>query len=196
MQDFTTRDVALRAIGRAVVNFQKLECCLKVLCRLQDWSGPMSQLEGKVRNRIDKTTKFTMGSAVADWLRIARKDGAQKPLTADLFEQWVSVSYGPFLGPEQIAEHEEALNSLAIERNNLIHHELANFDFTSEEACRELLARLDKQNVRILEQLAILTPAIKALIEWGKLAKRPEIVDELYAEFVRLNSGFDSSTIN
>lgn len=196
MQDFTARDAALRAIGRAVVNFQKLECCLKVLSRLQDCSGPMSQIEGKAKRRIEKTAKFTMGSAVADWLRIARKDDVQVPSTRDLFEPWVSVSYGPLLGPEQIDAHGEALNALAIERNNLIHHDLANFDFASDEACRELLARLDKQNVRILEQLAILAPAINNLIELGKLAERPQIVDELQAEFLKLNAAFGPVTTN
>ena len=39
---FTPKDVALRAVGRTVVNFQRLERCLKDLARLGSVEGVMS----------------------------------------------------------------------------------------------------------------------------------------------------------
>ena len=37
-----------------------------------------------------------------------------------------------------------------LERNNLIHQDLAGFDPNSEESCRKWITRLDKQNERIV----------------------------------------------
>jgi hypothetical protein len=39
VQNFNIRDAELQAVGRNVVNFQKLEHCLKALVRLDDLAG-------------------------------------------------------------------------------------------------------------------------------------------------------------
>jgi hypothetical protein len=64
----------------------------------------------------------------------------------------------PSVDREQLAEHGEALNTLAKERNELVHQKLVNVDFESDESCQSLVESLDNQNARILEQLNFLAP--------------------------------------
>jgi hypothetical protein len=179
------RDVALRAVGRNVVNFQKLEQCLKVLVRTDHLSGPLSTVEGKVVKRRSRSAGYTLGKAVQEWLRIADCGDKTPAATQDLFEPWVSISFEPPIAAERLAEHSEALNALALERNNLIHQDLANFDFESDASCQTLIAALDSQNCRVLEQLKFLAPTIKGLTELDKWTQRPEFQDELLNELMR-----------
>ena len=80
---------------------------------------------------------------------------------------------------EGLASHSKALEALASERNDLVHHKFARFNFESEEACKDLVADLDRQNQRILEQLAFLSPAVKLLLELKRFATSPEALEEL-----------------
>lgn len=178
------RDAALKAIGRNVVNFQKLEQCLKVLLRTGNVSGPVSAVQDKVARRISKSSAYTLGKAVQEWLRISTFDETTRPTTQDLFEPWISISVEGLINLERLAEHNEALNTLASERNSLIHQTLANFNFDSEADCQNLIASLDGQNARILEQLTFLAPAIKGLIDMNKWISRTELQDELFNAFV------------
>lgn len=184
MQPLSVRDVAFRAIGRNMVNFQKLETCLKALVRLEYLAAPMSTIEDALVKRKSKASGYTLGKALQEWLRVAALD-APRSATQDLFEPWISMSFLPSIDRERLAEHGEALNALAKERNNLVHQDLANFDFDSDEGCQTLIERLDKQNSRILEQLNFLAPAIRDLVALKEWTMRPEIQDELFNEFLR-----------
>ena len=184
VQLLSMRDVALRAIGRNLVNFQKLEKCLKALVRLDNFAGPISTIEDALAKRVSKASGYTLGKALQEWLRVAALD-APRSATQDLFEPWISLSVLPSIDRERLAEHAEALNALAKERNNLVHQDLASFDFDSDKGCHALVESLDNQNARILEQLNFLAPAIRDLVELTKWAMRPEIRDELFNEFLR-----------
>lgn len=173
------RDAALRAIGRNLVNFQKLEHCLKALVRTESLAGPMSTLNDKVATRVSKTSQYTLGRTVQEWLRISTPHRTANPQTQDLFEPWISVSLELPIDSEALGSHSEALESLAIERNELVHLKLAQFDFESEAECKDLVADLDRQNQRILEQLAFLSPAIAALLELKRFATNPQSLEEM-----------------
>jgi hypothetical protein len=168
------RDAALRAIGRNLVNFQKLEHCLKALVRTESLAGPLSTLKGKVAVRVSKTSQYTLGKAVQEWLRISTPHQTANPQTQDLFEPWISVSLQLPIDSEGLASHSKALEALASERNDLVHLKLAHFNFESEADCKDLAAVLDRQNERILEQLAFLSPAVKLLSELKRFATSPE----------------------
>jgi hypothetical protein len=71
VQPLSIRDVALRAIGRNVVNFQKLEKCLKALIRVDNLSGPMSTIEGALAKRASKASGYTLGKALQESPRVA-----------------------------------------------------------------------------------------------------------------------------
>ena len=185
MHNQSARDLAFRAVGRNLVNFQKLEHCLKALTRLGVLAGPMSTVEDKIEKRNSKIAKFTLGKAVSEWLRIADTNNSESGATEDLFEPWVSISFGLEMSSEYLNNHGQILERLATERNELVHHRLANFDFESNDECRELLIGLDSQNTRILEQLTLLAPAIKDLIDLNEWTRQPGLVDRLTEEFIR-----------
>ncbi len=174
------RDAALRAIGRNLVNFQKLEHCLKALVRTESLAGPMSTLNGKVATRVSKTSQYTLGRAVQEWLRISTPHQTASPQTQDLFEPWISVALELPTDSEGLASHTKALEVLASERNDLVHVNLAHFNFESEAECKDFVAVLDRQNQRILEQLAFLSPAIKLLSELKRFATSPQSWEELF----------------
>jgi hypothetical protein len=176
---FGSRDIALRAIGRNLVNFQKLEHCLKALVRTEHVAGPMSMLDEKVANRVTRTSQYTLGRAVQEWLRISTFEQTPRPQTQDLFEPWISVSFSLPIDSERLAAHSEALNALAGERNEMVHLKLANFNFESDAECADLVRFLDAQNLRILEELAFLAPAIRALGELSRCATDPQLREEL-----------------
>ncbi len=175
------RDAALRAIGRNLVNFQKLEHCLKALVRTESLAGPMSTFNGKVAGRLSKTSQYTLGKAVQEWLRVSRPHQTASPQTQDLFEPWISISYELPIAAEALASHAEVLEALAGERNDLVHLNLAQFNFESEAECKDLVAALDRQNQRILEELTFLAPAIKLLLELKSFAASPKSLAELSA---------------
>jgi hypothetical protein len=181
LQSFSIRDIALRAIGRNLTNFQKLEHCIKALVRINRVAGPMSStVNGRVAKRISKVSQYTLGKAVQEWLRISTSDQTPSPQTQDLFEPWISLSFELPIDSERLVAHSEALNSFAGERNDLVHQNLANFDFESEAECKKLVVVLDGQNQRILEQLAFLAPAIKGLAELRKWAIDAQALEELF----------------
>jgi hypothetical protein len=179
------RDAALRAIGRNLVNFQKLEHCLKALVRTESLAGTMSTLNVKVATRVSKTSQYTLGKAVQEWLRISTHHQTTSPQTQDLFEPWFSVSLELPIASEGLASHSKALELLANERNDLVHLKLAQFNFESEVECNDLVAVLDRQNERILEELAFLSPAVKLLLELKRFAASPESLEELFASLDR-----------
>jgi hypothetical protein len=81
---------------------------------------------------------------------------------------------------EGLASHTTELEALASERNDLVHLKLARFNFDSEAECQDLVAVLDRQNQRILEQLAFLSPAIKLLLELKRSAASAQSWEELF----------------
>ena len=178
-RDSVCRDAALRAIGRNIVNFQKLEHCLKALVRTESTGGPMSTFNGKVAARVSKTSQYTLGKAVQEWLRVSTPHQTARPQTQDLFEPWMSVSLELPIDSEGLASHSRALEALASERNDLVHLKLAHFNFELEAECQDLLADLDRQNQRLLEQLAFLAPAVKALLELKRFAASPQLLEEM-----------------
>ena len=174
------RDAALRAIGRNLVNFQKLEHCLKALVRTESLAGPMSTFNGKVATRVSKTSQYTLGKAAQEWLRISMPEQTARPQTQDLFEPWVSVSLELPFDLGGLASHSKALEALASERNDLVHLKFAHFNFESDAECKDLVAVLDRQNQRILEQLAFLSHAIKLLLELKRSAASAQSWEELF----------------
>jgi hypothetical protein len=173
------RDAALRAIGRNLVNFQKLEHCLKALVRTAPVAGPMSTLKDELTKRTAKTSRYTLGRAVEEWLRISTTHQTESSQTQDRSEPWISVSIELSVDSEGLASHSVELEALASERNDLVHLNLAHFNFESEAECKDLVAVLDRQNQRILEQLAFLSPAIRFLSELKRFATSPESLEEL-----------------
>lgn len=177
--NLTPKDELLQAVGRNVVNFQRLERCLKMLARFSSLSGTASTVgEYQVRN-ASKTDSLTLGGAIREWELVAGSGERVSPPTPDLFEPSFSISYGAFIKPDALEKHGQRLRELAKERNNLVHHVLADFDFSSEEACRAYSQRLDGQNARILHELSFLAPVVREICALRESLQDPATIDQL-----------------
>lgn len=152
------REFALRCIGRNVVNFQKLEHCLKSIALLQRIEGSISEVESEQEKRKATAAKHTLGKAIQEWRVAVSEEQMSGGAIADLFEPWISMKFDFGVDKEAIADQSNALVALATERNNLIHHDLVSIDLDSAAQCKELIRRLDDQNSKILEQLRMLAP--------------------------------------
>ena len=64
----TFKDAALRAVGRTVVNFQRLEHNLKIAARLGPLEGVLSKVQRDHERRTEKASSFTLGQAIEAWL--------------------------------------------------------------------------------------------------------------------------------
>ena len=185
METLLPRDRALRAVGRNLVNFQRLEALLKVLIGFEGARGPASAVLERMKMRNAKRLKLTLGNALQEWLRVVGSNDSQSPTTPDLFEPWVEMSVGLPLEERYFEMNALELEALARERNNLVHQDLVNIDFDSNEACESLASMLDVQNARINHQVSHLAPAIETIREMGKWARQPGLVDQLTNDFIR-----------
>jgi hypothetical protein len=171
------QDLALRAVGRNVLNFQRLEGCLKRLAKLQPIDGTLPQISRKLKTRTDQLSKSTLGSAIAGWLNVLDHTSGAPEFHEDLFHITARFTFTLKLSDHEKDRHADALASLLVERNALIHEGLLSIDWTSPEQCQELAARLDAQNKRIEKEIEFLLPFLRAFREAAN-----ELDDTFWAE--------------
>lgn len=176
----TSKDAALRLIGRTVVNFQRLEHNLKLAARLGPVQGTVDKIQRDIAKRHERAAGLTLGQAIQAWLDYCY--GQPKPETAisDLFDVTFHMTITLESDPESQARHAKGLRALLEVRNNLIHSRLAQFEWESQEACEALIADLEKINSSISEQLDYTAALLKTIAEVHK-----EYAEALAAEFVR-----------
>jgi len=145
---------ALAAIGKNVLNFQRLEGMLKFLvshsqftCRYEDLPTLSNTLRQGVLNK-------TLGGVVGDFFKSVVKSppqAADPELSSELpDDHQFAFSYQIGRSADEVAARENALKQVVNERNLLIHHQLLEFDPYSEDSCRELIAALDAQHERLM----------------------------------------------
>ena len=160
------RDEALRKVGRNVVNFQKVEACLKYLIAVSDVQSTKDGLGAKHKRRNTTIQKLPLGHlSEAFYQSIYGAEPAA--LHADDSQIVMSTSFRVEADAATIKQQKRTLSALVTERNKLIHRDLSGFDHNSISSCRNLIAMLDEQNVRVLsqlEQLATLIAEFKAHI--------------------------------
>ena len=160
---FTPKDVALRAVGRTVVNFQRLEHVLKGLTRLGPAAGALSTVLRDIERRAEEASSFTLGRAIQAWMGIIASDGPPHERTNDLFEPTLRGTFRLEGDVEALNAHGEALKGLLESRNRLIHGDLVQFDWDSREACEALVERLNGVNEAIAPQIDFLAAINKAM---------------------------------
>jgi hypothetical protein len=123
----TARDAALRAVGRTIVNFQRLEHSLKRAAQLGPLQAPAEKLQQDIARRQQRADTLTLGQAIQAWLAVGRDTQAQTEWTPDLFD--VSLQVTVTLEPDPAADgaHAKALIDLLEARNALVHARLATF---------------------------------------------------------------------
>ena len=179
-QSVTAKDEALQAVGRTVVNFQRLEHNLKLAARLGPVSGTLPKLQRDVEKRIAQPETMTLGHAIQAWLKATDGDAPASSHTPDLFDATIQMTFSLSADAESHSAHAAALKALRETRNELIHGGLVHFDWDSPEECRRLLKNLDEVNEAIRAELAFITAILSALD-----AARAEALEAAWSELER-----------
>ena len=174
----TSKDSALRMVGRTVVNFQRLEHNLKLAARLGPLRGTVQKVQKDIAKRHERASALTLGQAIQAWLDYCSGHPATHYETPDLFDVSVQMTFTLESDPESQARHAKALCDLLEVRNDLIHSRLAKFEWESPEACQGLVEELEQVNTSISMQMEYTCALLKAIAELHK-----EHAESLAAQF-------------
>ena len=173
---------ALYNIGRNVVNFQRLEQTLKQLALFAPICATPSRLQSEVEKQRARAERLTLGGAVRKW--IESEFHTTEPKQVPRLDQQIIISFGfalPGRGPEYFDQLSRELESLAQERNCLIHLDLARLNFEDEAECNALSIRLNAQNDRIIRATKFLETILAQMKEVARLIASDE---DLFRELV------------
>jgi hypothetical protein len=166
---------ALCAVGRNVIAFQRLEQILKQLAMWAPIRATSSTLQNVVETRRAKVEWLTLGGAVKKWIEseyhlpTKLKQGLQP-------DDQIIISFGfelpmPRKDLDQLSGE---LESLAQQRNSLIHLDLAQLNFEDEAECTALSIQLNAQNDRIIRATKFLESILTHMQEFGRLIASDE----------------------
>jgi hypothetical protein len=187
----TEKDAAFRAVGRTIVNFQRLEHTLKLASRLGPMQGPTQKLQRDVDRRQQRADTLTLGQAIQAWLAVSGDTQAQTEWTPDLFDVSLQVTVALEPDPAVDGAHAKALSDLLEARNALVHARLATFPWESGEACEALVAELDALNATIGEQLEYFASLLRGFVAAHREAA-DLLLGELQQAFVGRDGGIGS----
>lgn len=165
---------ALYAIGRNVVNFQRLEHILKQLALFAPICATQSRIQSEVEKRRARAEGLTLGRAVKKW--IEGEFHTTEPKQVPRLDQQILISFGFDLPttPEYFDQLSGELESLAQERNCLIHLDLARLNFEDEAECNALSIQLNAQNDRIIRATKLLGTILERMQEFARLIASDE----------------------
>jgi hypothetical protein len=158
-----SKDAALRAVGRTVVNFQRLEHNLKLAAQLGPAQGTIQKIQRDLEKRKERAGALTLGQAIQAWLNYLDGDTAEPAWTPDLFDLSVRMTFSLDPAEESPDSHAQALRSLLDIRNSLIHTRLATFPWDSADACNKLVTELDSVNTSVVEQLVYVAALLREI---------------------------------
>jgi hypothetical protein len=161
---------ALYAIGRNVVSFQRLEHILKQFALWAPICATPSTLGSVVEKQRAKAQRLTLGGAVKKWIESEFHKTSQKEGPQGRDDQ-IIISFGFELPrtPEYFDQLSGELESLAQERNSLIHLDLAQLNFEDEAECTALSIQLNAQNDRIIRATKFLGAILAQMRELARL---------------------------
>ena len=159
----TSRDAALRAVGRTVVNFQRLEHNLKAAARLQPVQGTILKIQRDIARRDERTATLTLGQAIQAWLNACEGEKLATSYTPDMFDAHIQMTFSLGSDTESRSAHAASLKALLETRNNLFHGALVQFQWDSPEECDRLVMQLDEVNQAIGTQIEYLNTVLTAV---------------------------------
>lgn len=149
----SSKDAALRAVGRTVVNFQRLEHNLKIAARLGPLQGTALKVQRDIEKRSQRASALTLGQAIQAWLDACEGEPRPTSHTPDLFDATMRVTFCLDMEADTHGGQAATLRSLLDTRNQLMHGGLAKFDWDSTEECHRLVMQLDELNQSIAAQI-------------------------------------------
>lgn len=165
---------ALYVVGRNVVNFQRLEYILKQLALFAPICATPTRLQSEVEKQRTRAERLTLGGAVKKWIESEFHTTESKQVPRP--DQQIIISFGLDLPatPEYFDQLSSELESLARERNRLIHLDLARLNFEDEAECNALSIQLDAQNDRIIRVTKFLGTILEQMKELARLIASDE----------------------
>lgn len=168
---------ALSAIGRNLVSFQRLEHILKQFALLAPICATSSTLQSVIKKQRVKARRLTLGEAVKKWIasefhKTSQKEGPQGR------DDQIIISFGFEFPrtPKYFDQLSGELESLAQERNRLIHLDLAQLNFEDEAECTALSIQLNAQNDRIIRATKFLGPILAQMRELTRLIASDQVL--------------------
>lgn len=158
----TSKDAALRAVGRTVVNFQRLEHNLKLAARIGSIQGTPAKIQKDIERRRDRAATLTLGQAIQAWLSASEGEQPAASHTPDLFDATIRMTFSLGTDTEVHSAHAAALRSLLETRNELIHDRFVRFEWDSPEECGRLVMQLDELNLSIARQIEYVHSILEA----------------------------------
>jgi DNA-binding FrmR family transcriptional regulator len=185
----TSKEIALCAVGRTLVIFQRLEHNLKRAARLGPVEGTLAKIERDIERRVECADKFTLGNAIQAWLDAAHSELPETGHTADLFDATMQMTVSLVPDAEVRGAHGAALKSLLETRNKLVHGGLVDMQWESPSECARLIGELDGVNEEIRVQMEFITSSLRGLSilaslrqeDWELVMREPSRQEEAKA---------------
>jgi hypothetical protein len=147
-------DEVLKNIGRNMMLFQQLETLLKYIIANGNISGYINQLEDKKIKLANSVQTKTLGQLVGQYVEGVYGDRTKlSEEDIDINQAHISFRFSIDSGAEYYEAKKANLARLLIERNELVHHLLPQFDTSSVNSCRELNCKLEEQRKRIRHEI-------------------------------------------
>jgi len=173
------RTEALRKLGRNIVNFSKIEGILKYLLSVTQSEGLSTSTLNQLVDNYERFRKHTLGRLVGKLHNTVLVDDSQSEPQLDSSELGMSWSFkATYSDPDFLTAQKQALSDIVVERNKLIHQDLALLDTSSIEDYYNLISLLDEQNPRLLAHLEelgwMLTSFIEGIKDLQEFIKSPD----------------------
>lgn len=184
----TIRAEALRKLGRNIVNFSKIEAVLKYLLSVNQLEGTKEAISEQLYRNYSKRRKETLGKLVQEFHKTILVDNSQIEAKATSSNSEFSVSLKVTYSDQDFLESQKrALSDIVIERNKLIHQDLALLDPSCIDGYHKLIGLLDEQNPRLLAHLEVVGQIIEMMGDSLKaLSKSPEFLE--YVQFNQIDT--------
>jgi hypothetical protein len=179
------RAEALRKLGRNIVNLSKIEAVLKYLLSISQFEVTKETTVSEQLHRNQaRLRKQTLGSLVRELHKNVVVDASQVETTKTSSSSGISFSLKVTSdNPDFLKVQQRALSDIVVERNKLIHQDLALLDTRCAEDYHNLISLLDEQNPRLLAHLEELGWMIESVGNGWKtfqdLFKSPEFLQHI-----------------
>jgi hypothetical protein len=144
------RRLALASLGRNVLHYQRVEAQLKRLVLICEFAAHNSDFADRLSVRTAEVRTKTMGNLAKELHARLFGTPVEPEVQESVTDLFVRIGLCVDANPNYVAQQKKLLSELVLERNSLIHQDLADFDPNSEDSCRRWITRLDEQNERII----------------------------------------------
>jgi len=133
-------------IGRNIVNYQKVERLMKAFLKASGHEGYLSDIYARQQKKNESIDRNSMGQLVKEMRESVFTTVEPNDGPAEVEEPWFRFVSTFEMNDATAKTWAEQLAELVRQRNDLVHHVLADKDFESVEVCERFLLELDRQN--------------------------------------------------